>query len=35
MKDAGIYKNDPLFEEVLENIAEYRRELDAGKPEMS
>ena len=34
MKDAGMYKNDPSFEEVLENIAEYRRELDSDRPEM-
>ena len=35
MKDAGIYENDPLFEEVLEDIREYRRELDASRFEMS
>lgn len=29
MKFAGMYKNNPLFDDVLSNIAAYRRELDA------
>ncbi|MBG1269226.1 type II toxin-antitoxin system HicB family antitoxin [Nostoc sp. WHI] len=29
MKFAGMYKDNPLFEDVLSNIEAYRRELDA------
>jgi hypothetical protein len=29
LKMAGRYKNDPHFDEMLDNIAAYRRELDA------
>ena len=29
MKFAGMFKDDPMFGEVLEHIEEYRRELDA------
>jgi predicted RNase H-like HicB family nuclease len=29
MKFAGIFKDDPYFDEVLEEIETYRRELDA------
>lgn len=28
MKFAGIFQDDPLFEQVTKNIEEYRRELD-------
>ncbi|WP_448266957.1 hypothetical protein [Nostoc sp. DSM 114159] len=30
LKIAGKYKDDPQFDEMLEYIEEYRRELDAG-----
>jgi hypothetical protein len=29
MKFAGMYKDDPQFDQMLEYIEEYRRELDA------
>lgn len=29
MKFAGMYKDNPLFDEVISNIEAYRRELDA------
>ncbi len=29
MKFAGMFKDDPLFDQVVEDIATYRRELDA------
>ncbi|WP_235526441.1 hypothetical protein [Nostoc piscinale] len=29
MKFAGKYKDDPQFDDMLADIAEYRRELDA------
>ncbi len=29
MKFAGMYRDDPMFDEVQEEIAAYRRELDA------
>ncbi|BAY22684.1 hypothetical protein NIES2100_24470 [Calothrix sp. NIES-2100] len=29
MKFAGMYKDNPLFEDVVSNIKAYRRELDA------
>jgi hypothetical protein len=35
MKDAGIFEDDPTFDEVLEEIAIYRRELDADRPELN
>jgi hypothetical protein len=35
IKDAGIFKDDPLFDEVLEEIAIYRSELDADRPELN
>jgi hypothetical protein len=35
MKHAGMYKNDPLFEEVLAEIAAYRSELDASREELA
>jgi hypothetical protein len=34
MKDAGMFANEPLFDQVLEEIAAYRRELDADRPEL-
>jgi hypothetical protein len=35
IKHAGMFKDDPLFDEVLEEIAIYRRELDADRPELN
>jgi hypothetical protein len=35
MKHAGMFKDEPLFDRVLEEIATYRRELDADRPELS
>ncbi|QLE54221.1 type II toxin-antitoxin system HicB family antitoxin [Nostoc sp. TCL26-01] len=29
MKFAGMFKDDPMFDEVLADIEEYRREIDA------
>ena len=29
IKFAGIFKDDPLFDEFVKDIATYRRELDA------
>jgi predicted RNase H-like HicB family nuclease len=29
IKFAGVFKDDPMFDEMLESIAEYRQELDA------
>lgn len=29
VKFAGIFKDDPLFDEFVEDMATYRRELDA------
>jgi hypothetical protein len=34
MQDAGMYADEPLFDEVLNEIAAYRRELDASRPEL-
>ncbi len=34
MKHAGMFKDEPLFDQVLEEIAIYRRELDADRPEL-
>jgi hypothetical protein len=34
MKHAGMFQGEPLFDEVLEKIATYRRELDADRPEL-
>jgi hypothetical protein len=34
MKHAGMFKDEPLFDQVLEEIAIYRRELDAERPEL-
>jgi hypothetical protein len=34
MKHAGMFKDEPLFDQVLEEIATYRRELDADRPEL-
>ena len=33
MKFAGMFENDPLFDQVLEDIQAYRRELDADRAE--
>jgi hypothetical protein len=35
LKYAGMFENDPLFDEVLEEIASYRRQLDAGRPDLA
>ncbi|BAY13702.1 type II toxin-antitoxin system HicB family antitoxin [Calothrix sp. NIES-2098] len=35
MKFAGMFKDDPMFDEVLAYIDEYRRELDAEMAENS
>jgi hypothetical protein len=34
MKHAGMFKDEPLFDQVLEEIAIYRHELDADRPEL-
>jgi hypothetical protein len=34
MKHAGIFKDDPQFDEMLEDIATHRKELDAKREEM-
>jgi hypothetical protein len=34
MKHAGMFKDEPLFDRVLEEIATYRRELDANRTEL-
>jgi hypothetical protein len=34
MKHAGMFQDEPLFDEVLEEIATYRRELDVDRPEL-
>jgi hypothetical protein len=34
MKHAGMFKDEPLFDQVLEEIATYRHELDADRPEL-
>jgi hypothetical protein len=34
MKHAGMFKDEPLFDRVLEKIATYRRELDANRTEL-
>jgi hypothetical protein len=34
MKHAGMFKDELLFDRVLEEIATYRRELDADRPEL-
>jgi hypothetical protein len=34
MKDAGMFENEPLFDQVLGEIAVYRRELDGDRPEL-
>jgi hypothetical protein len=34
MKDAGMLENEPLFDQVLEEIAAHRRELDVDRPEL-
>jgi hypothetical protein len=33
MKFAGMFEGDPLFDQVLEDIQAYRRELDADQAE--
>jgi hypothetical protein len=34
MKHAGMFQDEPLFDEVLGEIASYRRELDADRAEL-
>jgi hypothetical protein len=34
MKHAGMFQDEPLFDQVLEEIATDRRELDADRPEL-
>jgi hypothetical protein len=34
MKDAGMFENEPLLDQVLEEIAVYRREMDVDRPEL-
>jgi hypothetical protein len=34
MKHAGIFKDDPLFDEMLEDIAAHRKALDADREEL-
>ena len=34
MKHAGMFQDEPLFDQVLEEIETYRRELDADRPEL-
>jgi hypothetical protein len=34
MKHAGIFKDDPLFDEMLEDIAAHRKALDADRQEL-
>lgn len=34
MKDAGMFAHEPLFDQVLEEIAAYRQELDADRSEL-
>jgi hypothetical protein len=34
MKHAGMFKDEPLFDQVLEEIATYRCALDADRPEL-
>jgi predicted RNase H-like HicB family nuclease len=34
MKYAGMFENDPLFDEVLDEIAEYRHQLDSSRAEL-
>lgn len=34
MKYAGMSENDPLFDEVLDEIAEYRHQLDASRVDL-
>jgi hypothetical protein len=34
MKDAGMFETEPLFDQVLEEIAVYRREMDVDRPEL-
>ena len=31
MKHAGMFQDEPLFDQVLEEIETYRRELDADR----
>lgn len=31
MKFAGMFEDEPMFEQVLEDIQEYRKELDANE----
>ncbi len=33
MKFARMFENDPLFDQVMEDIQTYRRELDLDRPE--
>ena len=35
MKYAGMFKDDPQFDQVLAEIAAYRRELDAERDELA
>jgi hypothetical protein len=35
MRDAGMFENEPLFDQVLEEIAVYRREIDVDRPEFN
>jgi hypothetical protein len=34
MKHAGMFKDEPLFDQVLKEIATYRRELNTDRPEL-
>lgn len=34
MKFAGMWKDDPMFDEVLEEIKAYRQELDIESPQL-
>jgi hypothetical protein len=34
MKHAGMFRDEPLFDQVLEEIEIYRSELDADRPEL-
>jgi hypothetical protein len=35
IQDAGMFANEPLFDDVLDEIVAYRRELDASRPELA
>lgn len=34
MKHAGMFQDEPLFDQVLKEIETYRRELDTDRPEL-